>query len=108
MNKWKIDPNGICEDHWLDLMYDPEESEDGSLSFWTYAQLRWDGCIHLLKARNMPFNKIFGMPNSKRDPDAYDDYFHICDIDEMIDLLKSLKQTAMEHFKGKEDWSEKG
>lgn len=106
MKEWKTDPEGTCKDHWIDLMYDPETNEEGELYCWTYAQVKWDGCIHLYKAGNVPFEKTYGTPKNKRDEAACDDYIHICDLNEYIESLISLKKKAMEHFKEQSAWIE--
>ena len=74
------------KDHWVDLVL----NEDGC--HWYKAAVKWDGCIHFNRAYNEPFN------NNPRDSDN-EDYIHICDIDEYIEILQKLKVKAIEYFK---------
>ena len=103
-NKWVEDPNGISENHWIDLIYKQEEEDE--LSHWAHACVKWDGCIHFDKASNVPFSKEYGFHNGNRNKEACDDYIHICDIDDFIKMLEALKQKAIEHFKDQEYWEE--
>jgi hypothetical protein len=110
MDDWQIDPDGIAEEHWVDLMYKPAATERDEWFCWKYASVKWDGCIHFSQAGNVPFEKYYGTAKSaKRHEAACDDDIHICDIDEMIEALVSLKAFAMEYFKNREDdyWKEK-
>jgi len=50
-------------------------------------EVRSDGCIHLRRYYNGGYDEP--------------DYLHICDIDEVIELLQAVKEKAEEHF-GKE------
>lgn len=69
-------------DTWLELK-DP----DG----WYDAVVKWDGCIHFRRYFNDPMDH----PNRKSEDQ---DYLHICDIDETIKRLQSLKEAALNHF----------
>lgn len=92
--KWIKEPGGTHEAHWCDFI-DPEG--------WYHASVKWDGCIH--------FSHVFNTPNyiepwkseakGKEDKEV-SDYYHICDIDYLIERLQALKAAALEHF-GK-DW----
>jgi hypothetical protein len=73
---------GRNSDTWLDVR-DP----DG----WWSAYVKWDGCIGLSRYFNDP------MDDKKRNDDDIDS-IHICDIDETIRRLQSLKAKALEHF----------
>jgi hypothetical protein len=99
MNQWIVDPKGTCEDHWVDLMYVDEET-----GCWKYASVKWDGCIHFSQAGNVPYGEEFGTPNTERNEASCDDGMHICDIDELIDVLQSLKIKAQKHFKNRGAW----
>ncbi len=88
INPWEVKPETIPEEHFIHLIYKPEEN-----SWWTEAIVKSDGCINFKKAFNSPF------------PDAEDtDYLHICDLDEMIYMLLKLREIARGHFKDKENW----
>lgn len=91
---WIIDKNGIAKDHWIDLISD--SYEDGS--HWLHACAKWDGCVHLDIARNVPFSKEYGFHGQKRDESACDDYIHICDLDKFISKLQKLKEICVKHF----------
>lgn len=88
---WEVIPERTQE-HWLEVR-DP----DG----WWEAVVKWDGCIHLHHAGNVPFDKEHGDSQSseaERDKSACDDYIHLCDIDDAIARLQALKQMALAHF----------
>lgn len=92
MGEWKT--RGTPAPHWIDV----EVRDDECPPSWR-ASLRFDGCVHL----NRYFNGFD--PDSKTGPSSKDndtDYMHICDLDELIELLQQLKSEALEHF-GK-DW----
>lgn len=78
--KWKVNKEET-EKHWLVL-----ESED-AYDYPKYkAIVKWDGCIH--------FDQIsYEEENSQ--------YFHICDLNNLIKRLRLLKKEAIKHF-GKE------
>ena len=76
MNHWKI-LEDKSSDSWLEVQ-DPEG--------WYSAVVRFDGCIHLNRHHNYPL--------SERD----NDYIHICDIDDMIERLESLKKLALDYY----------
>jgi hypothetical protein len=96
---WRNDPNGKSETHWLDVIYQDEGDED---YHWWQASIKWDGCIHLNHAGNVPFSKDYGLSNEKRSDLACDGYIHICDLDEYIENLIALRDMARKHFG--EDW----
>ncbi len=96
MNNWKDKPNGTKESHWIDLIYQDGHEEDDN--HWMAASVKWDGCIHLSTAGNVPFCKEYGDANGKRDEAACDDYIHICNIDDYIKKLLQLKDAAVKHF----------
>mgnify|MGYP001609966408 FL=1 len=84
VEEWIENPKGIKSDALIYLIY--QSYEDGK--HWISAGVKFDGCIHLRRAYNHPFPK----------EDEYQDYIHICDIDDYIKLLLSLKKKAIEHF----------
>ena len=66
---------------------------------WYSAFVKWDGCVE--------FQSYFNNPKHLQTPEDLQDnvdQIHICDIDEMIEILQSLKKVAQEYF-GK-DWPE--
>lgn len=88
---WADDPKGSKCDGSIDLIYC--HYKDGQ--HYDHASVKFDGCIHLRRAYNAPFPK----------DDEDQDYIHICNIDEYIKQLVSLKEKAIEHFG--EDWNKK-
>ena len=89
-HNWIPRPGGTSGERWIDLI--SEDTANGmSDDHWRGASVKWDGCVKYSRFFNGPG------PNSK---DADD--IHICDIDEEIEWLKSLKEAALAHF-GK-DW----
>lgn len=95
---WEADPRGVAEDHWVDLI--SEKDEQGF--YWWHAYIKWDGCIGLSHAGNIPFGEPFKFHNEARGHPSCDDSFHICDIDDMIERLQKLKAAAEAHFGS--DW----
>jgi len=91
MTTWKIDPDGTNESHWVDFIGDNLEPDTDR--HWMYAGVKFDGCIHLNEAGNVPYGKEYGRCGQKRDKDACDDYFHICDLDGFIAKLIQLRDT---------------
>ena len=81
---------------WLELR-DPCQ-EVGSTHYWWCADVRFDGCVTLFNAGNVPFGDAYGHASDQRDHPACDDSFHICDIDDLIARLQALKTAALEHF----------
>lgn len=59
---------------------------------WRSARVRWDGCVHYYRYFNTPL----GM-DAKNDNEE-NNYIHICDIDEEIARLQSLKRLATNWF----------
>ena len=83
---WKLDTErGNSNEYYAFLI-----AEDGG---WYRASVKFDGCMEFERAFNTPF------PLQKGD-DARElvDRIHICDIDETIALLQSLKVAAAKHF----------
>lgn len=60
--------------------------------------LKWDGCIVYRKAWN-------GFKPNEDETGENTNYIHICDIDEMIAKLESLKRIGAKHFDN-EYWTE--
>ncbi len=77
--------------HWLEL-HDPEG--------WWEATVKWDGCVDLHKAGNVPFDDAHGHSYSdmKYRDEECDDYIHICDLDDAIARLQALREMALAHF----------
>lgn len=101
---WIDKPRGTKEEHWIDLIW----VDDGDLtSWWEECSVKWDGCIHYNQAGNIPFEKELDSNSNKREEKgACDGYFHICEIDDLINKLLELKKVAQVHFKDKEYWSD--
>lgn len=98
---WKNNPDGKTEKHWLDVISD--DIEDGENYHWWHAAIKWDGCIHLNHAGNVPYSKEHGFVNQQRDLEACDDYIHICDLNDYIERLIALREFAKKHFG--EEWN---
>lgn len=60
---------------------------------WYSAYVKWDGCISFSRYFNMPV----GLMNDEEKEENTDN-MHICDIDEMIQILQELKEAALERF----------
>jgi hypothetical protein len=103
--KWSKYPFGNATDAYIDLAYDVNEEGD----YWMHASPKWDGCIHLYQASNVPFSEEFGTPisNKQRDEVSCDDYIHICDLDDYIKKLLKLRKFCKNYFKNQEAWNKK-
>jgi hypothetical protein len=88
---WKVEK---AESHWLQL--NAEVGDDGT--HWWSASVKWDGCIDLHRAHNVPF----GVPGRDNDHMAMSSDMHICDLDDFIEKLQKLRGIAIAHY-GK-DW----
>jgi hypothetical protein len=86
--KWRITKQ---EDHVLELEV-PDFPDNKTQVPPFQAFVRFDGCVHLYRHNN----------HSTSPEDT--DYFHICNVDEMIAMLQELKQKARAHFKDDEFW----
>lgn len=91
---WEIRQDKPHDEYWIEFR-DP----DG----WYEAIVKWDGCIHLYRAANVPFDDVSGHSEGPRGKEACDSYVHICDVDDMILRLQSLKKAAQTHFGS--EWS---
>ena len=76
MSDWKI---AKAEPHWLEVQ--SEVGEDGT--HWWSASVKWDGCVDLHRAHNVPF----GLPDREKDHMAFSSDMHICDLDDCIESL---------------------
>lgn len=76
-------------------------------SCWYEAFVKWDGCIHFNHAVNAPFCEEFGFhdePKKREDSSGgCDEYIHICDINELIEVLTELRDKSKQYFG--EEWS---
>jgi hypothetical protein len=82
---WVVDEEET-RPYWLDV-HDPNG--------WFKAIVTTDGCIHLNRYHNIPLPEV-------EDERQLTDYLHICDLDDMIARLQSLKTVAQAHFG--EEW----
>lgn len=96
--KWHIIRDGGA---WIEVIY--LSKEDSIDEYWSYASVKWDGCINYSQAGNIPYSKECGLPDdTKRDKNgACDDYIHICDIDEIIEKLTKLRDILNDRFPGR-------
>lgn len=87
--------------YWMDLeTQDCPVSTPGQedvVGSWWKASVRWDGCVHLYKAGNVPFVGEEGSPHRKKEG-ACDSYMHVCCVNDLIELLTELQEKAQEHF----------
>lgn len=89
--QWEIIPSETKE-HWLKVR-DPEG--------WWEAYVKWDGCLHISHASNVPFDNHNGRPgDAGRNRVACDSGMHICDLDDFIIRLQTLRAEAVKHFGG--------
>ena len=87
---WKKQINGTYDEYWIDLL-----SED---QFYR-ACVKADGCIHFYQSCNGRFNEE-GVHEPEKDTE---DYIHICDVEQWIERLTSLRDWAKRHFG--EEWN---
>ncbi len=83
MEHWAIE--GESTEYTLNLR-DPEG--------WYAAYVKWDGCFELRRFFNVSATTKDEEDNRQADTDQ----IHICDIDDIIARLQSLKAIANEHF----------
>ena len=88
---WKTEK---AETHWLELT---SEGDETGLHWWS-ATVKWDGCVDLHRAHNVPF----GTEGRDEDHMAFSSDMHVCDLDELIERLQKLRDRAKAHY-GK-DW----
>lgn len=82
-------------DAWLSVKFiksfkveDPRTGEHRDLDQVEYrANVKFDGCVH--------FNRDY---HASTGGDEDTDYLHICDLDEVIDILTTVRMMAKEHF----------
>jgi len=82
--EWKRDTEYENVAHFARLILD----DDGDN--WYKCSVKWDGCIHFYRAYNNPFNHDVKKIDT--------DYIHICNLDEYIEILTKLRETAKEYF----------
>ncbi|MBX4189673.1 hypothetical protein KW791_00025 [Candidatus Parcubacteria bacterium] len=87
---WKETNPEENERGYVELMFQHPECVDDQ--HWYKATVRHDGCIHFYRAYNEPFTNKLGIRHTNQD------YIHVCDIDEYIDILQKLKKTAVKYF----------
>lgn len=87
------------EDHWLELV------EPGG--FW-HAMVKADGCVdlrHITSGNPVDWNGEFQESVLDDATEGVDlDYLHICEVDELIERLQSLKRFAAQHFHDEDIW----
>ena len=84
--KWKPEPDGTAEDHWIDLTTKQEETYRDHMT----ASVKWDGCIHL---NIYEYTDRIGKGEVEEHV-----YLHICDLDGLIKTLENLREAAKSHF----------
>jgi len=82
---WKRALDDKNLNYWVDLVLDDDNDN------WYKCSVRWNGCIHFWRAYNDPFNHV----DRKKDDI---DYIHICELDEFIEILTKLRDTAKKYF----------
>lgn len=100
MAGWILEPESSYNDkHILELRYQDQYCEGDQ--HWYAATVKWDGCIHVVNGCNEPFTT----KANHSEADRGTDYFHICDLDEHIEMLQKLREKAIQHFKQHgQDW----
>mgnify|MGYP000051673140 FL=1 len=91
MKPWEVTLAGTGVDG--DKIYLHLEDPEG----WYSVRIKWDGCIELIRYHNRP---LFADNLDPQDVNR----LHICDLDDFIERLQSLRQEAVAHFG--EDWGE--
>lgn len=51
---WQRDPKGVTENHWIDLISDVDENGE----YWWKCYVKWDGCLQIDRAFNVPFMSL--------------------------------------------------
>ena len=64
-----------AKSHWLSLA---SEVGDDGLHWWS-ASVKWDGCVEIHRAHNVPF----GLPDREKNRMAMTSDLHVCDLDEI-------------------------
>ncbi len=64
----------------------------GERGDWDF-RAKWDGCVDLWRHSNGNVPEIQGGARTDES-----DYLHLCDIDEMIELLQEVKAKALAKF----------
>jgi hypothetical protein len=90
---WKVEK---AESRWLQLQ--SEVSDDGT--HWWRASVKWDGCVDLHRAHNVPF----GADGRQDGPEhmAFTSDMHIYDLDDFIESLLKMRDAAKKHYGN--DW----
>jgi hypothetical protein len=98
MINWKILK---AEDYWLEMVGNKNGCviyENGSKigrPMWTiHVVAKWDGCVDYRQYSNgYEYDHKCG-----DDCQCCEDYIHICDVDNFIDVLKSIKEQAVKNY----------
>jgi hypothetical protein len=89
MNHWN-------QKHWN---YDENALLLESPDMWWKVVVQRDGCFELYKAHNEPFTEATPTKVCTGYADNFEaDQIHICDVDDLIERLQSLKNQAMAHY----------
>ncbi len=80
--KWKVTDDSLCT---ISV-----EDEEG----WYTAFIKKDGCLNFRRYFNVPLP----LRVRARSYDEGDDSLHICELDDMIEILQSIKVLAVKKF----------
>jgi hypothetical protein len=65
---------------------------------WGEARVKWDGCVDLFLAGNVPYDHEHGWALTKRDKDACDSCIHICGIPDFSKDLEKIFALQVSEF----------
>lgn len=82
--------------HWEPANGNEHVAEFRDPEGWFKATVRADGCIDLWHYHNVPLQSRTN--DEANENMELEDYLHLCDLDDLIARLQSLKARAAEHF----------
>lgn len=92
--KWQLIED---REYWLRLVSEVNNAGAKPQHWWA-ATAKWDGCVDLYHAGNVPFGEEFGQAGGHRDSSACDCYIHICNLDDLIARLTTLRDVWRAKF----------
>jgi len=95
-NDWSIHPGKESSDHYITCVF---EYDVEYKSWWSEADIKWDGCVHYRKYSNDP-----AWLESESSDDQLVDYLHICSLKDLINELTALRELGKQKFGA--DWDE--
>ena len=79
------------------LSIDVDVEEDGSV--WWQFYVKWDGCIEIYRAFNIPFDMQEGYDENNACN------MHICDLSDFIKLLEEVRDVARDELGEHAEWN---